>query len=264
MRKLTALAAGAVVMLAGAAEAGSFHHRFHQLRGRLHLRLAHGHHDSCCRSHEDGSGVRRFHGLNSSYSSSYCPRPYNSYLYGHVYRAPVFEIVKTRDDEEAAPRRLTREEHAWQLLSDGDAGAALREFAVVCLSRLDDAAPKTGYALAAALRGQDETAVRVMRRALETDAEAVGELAIDETLARRVRRLIDHYAGLARQTGAADAHFMAGALHALVDDVEDGLASVAEAIDAGDDEPSTRALNDLLLSLAEPEDPTTPSASPMG
>jgi hypothetical protein len=94
--------------------------------------------------------------------------------------------------------------------------------------------------------GKHDTAIWAMRRALDTNAGVVRDLALEAELNGRVRRLAEHYADRARRRGETGAQFMTATLLLLLHDDDAAAAAVAAAVEAGDTEPSTRALDDLL------------------
>ena len=214
--------------------------------------------------HSYGSGIRRFHGLGEG---AYCATSGVSRYHGlgdgycqYYWWLDAPPIVVVVDGDRGADRppeiapapavqpRLTapRSEQAWALLGRGEARAALRDFAVLALRSMDDAEPRLGYALAAAMLGRDETAVWAMRRAVTVDSASLGDLPPGAALQQRLRRLAEGYSSRARTPGAVEALFMTGALRYLLHEEQAAAALIAEAISQGDLEPSTRALHELL------------------
>jgi hypothetical protein len=268
----------------GLSRQGHFGLRFHQARSRLHHRVAHGrygyygpgvrrHHGLGHGGYPNAGGVRRYHGLGDGYCSPHhasrywnAVRPYHvvpypyagEYGYGgwvtvgapdyhRTSEPPVVEVVSTQPAGAApAEPKPTPSEIAWGKLSRGEARAALREFAVLALRSTRSAEPRAGYGLAAAMLSKHETAVWAMRRAIDTDAVALRNLALDERLDGPLRRLAGHYSERAGRLGAGDGLFMAAALHFLLHEDDAARAAIAAAIERGDTEPTTKALDDLL------------------
>ncbi len=138
-------------------------------------------------------------------------------------------------------------ERAWALLGDGDARTSLEAFAALAQASPRDAPPKAGYALAAAILGDHETAVWAMRRAFRIDPAPLHYLIIDDGLRKSVRELTVHYANEAKHAERnVDALFMMAALHYLLSDDHAARSAIAEAIAQGDSDRSARALSDVL------------------
>jgi hypothetical protein len=260
------------------------HQRFYEARNELRCRigyararhLGHGvrrHHGPGHGGYGYASGVRRFHGLGDGYYATHGPsrswhavRPHYvvpyPYAGGYGYDGwisvgapdyhrtsdpPVVTVVSTQRADAVPPApKPTRSQRAWSLLARGEARAALSEFAVLALRSTGDAQVRAGYGLAAAMLGKHDTAIWAMRRALDTNAGVVRDLALEAELNGRVRRLAEHYADRARRRGETGAQFMTATLLLLLHDDDAAAAAVAAAVEAGDTEPSTRALDDLL------------------
>jgi hypothetical protein len=237
---LTVVAAGRVQAGApyhgqhGLGRHGHFHQRFHRARASLHHRLSYArarHYGHGVRRHHGlghggygyWTGVKRYHGLgDGSCSPSRYWHPVSPYVvvpypydggyarserasppdYQRTSEPPVFEVVAVGGADAApAQRPPSRADRAWDLLGRGDAKSALREFAVLALRSPPRAEPKVGYGLAAAMLGKHETAEWAMRRAVDTNAEALHDLALDDRLTEPVKRLLGHYAELVRGSG---------------------------------------------------------------
>jgi hypothetical protein len=228
-RRLALVAAAVLIPAAtGRVEAGSgyrgyhglgrsshFHQRFHQARGDLHHRYgrAQSRHLGVRRHQGLGHGayscgVRRYHGLGDGYHATRHP---SRYWYGYGYdgwitvgapdyhrtsEPPVFKVVATRRADTAPVQpKPTPSDVAWRRLARGEARAALSDFAVLALRNTRDAEARAGYGLAAAMVGKDDTAMWAFRRAVDINADILGDLTHDDRLPEPLRQLLDDYAG---------------------------------------------------------------------
>lgn len=78
---------------------------------------------------------------------------------------------------------------AWQLLEDARYQEALTRFSSLAQSDAGDAAPKVGYAIAAAMLSRDDTAAWAMRRAFVANPESVGFIPESQNLRRDLDKL---------------------------------------------------------------------------
>jgi len=187
-------------------------------------------------------GVFRYHGLGYSY---------DPYRYHHPYRsrlrsAPEPGAGDARYGDRAVALPTAR--RGWSLLLvQGDANGAMGVFGALARAHPRDAFSGAGYALAAALLGEDEAAVRAMRWAVETDPVSLGDLTGNERLEMIVRDLLAYFAAKAGGPGRdVDALFMTAVMHYLLHEDNAALSAIAEAIHRGDSDRSARALYDLL------------------
>ena len=281
-----------VLALSPAAMGQHSHHRSHGIRS--HHGLGHRgsqdhhsvrrHHGLGHRGYYDPHSVRRYHGLGDGnagsyyyYSTSYFPANYyvDSASSGRYYNdaervAPEYpaqrrssspKIVVVYPPDETGQRRnklvFPNAEYAWSKLSDGEADAALRAFSTIAQSSPDDTLAKVGYALAAAFREDDSTAVWAMRRAFRMDASAVHYAPIDAALQDQIRSLIGRYAYESQHVeNRRDAAFMTAALHFILHEHAEAIAAVKSAIDQGDTDDSTSRLLEILDELTSDAKPT--------
>lgn len=121
-------------------------------------------------------------------------------------------IILDRDDyartEDRGPRASP-----WSLLEYGDYDAAMSAFARAAEASPHDGIPKIGYALSAALRGNDDLAAWAFERAERIDPDALQRIRLSEPLQDAVERLIERY----EEADDADAEAILDALRKLVD-----------------------------------------------
>lgn len=200
------------------------------------------------------SGVRRFHGLGDGYGSyRYWGRdvtaPYRVIVVNSapplIVQPAVPPPASGAAPSTAAPPVPPPADQAWSHLAEGDARAALRDFAILALRSMDDAVPKAGYGLAATCLGRDETAFWAMRRAVETDARALAWIGLDDRVVPVILAALDRYEQLALAHDT-DSLFMTAALHAMLGEVDAARAAIDRAWELGDRDPSTEALRETL------------------
>jgi hypothetical protein len=225
----------------GLRRSSHFHQRLYQARRDLYCRGvgAAGRHLGVRRHHGLGHGgygpargVRRFHGLGDGYLVASDPwrcwnavRPYYVVPYPYGYgndgwitvgapeyhrtsAPPVFAVVSTQRAATApAEPEPAPSDAAWGLLARGEARAALSAFATLALRNMRDAEARVGYGLAASMLGKDNTAAWAYRRAVDTKADVLDDLARDERLPeplrKRLRDLADRIEGSAADTMSA-------------------------------------------------------------
>ncbi len=153
--------------------------------------------------------------------------------------ARVVEVVRVRHAETGLGR-------AWDRFAEGCYLDALRLFQGVAADRPDEGEAMVGYALAAALRDDERSAVWSMRRAFEEDSR--GAVApCDRDIAGAIAGLADRYErrterGVGRRASAdPDELFMLAATAHLSGDRETARRAIERAIDKGDR--SASALN---------------------
>ncbi|MHC4948605.1 MAG: hypothetical protein ACYTG1_10120 [Planctomycetota bacterium] len=111
---------------------------------------------------------------------------------------------------------------AWALLARGEAVRALGRFTVRVHVNPADARARAGYALAAALYGDDDAAATAMTRALALDPDVLAGVTVDDDLRPRLTALVTRLAA-----GADDAH--AVVLVAVRGMLDAGSAPVAQS-----------------------------------
>jgi hypothetical protein len=204
--------------------------------------------------------------------------PRRTYQYVSVYPAEVSTYAAAPLGVErayAAPKPALAMTEAFAALAEGRTAAARAAFSAHAIAAPLDSLPKVGYALSSALESDDRSAIWAMRRAIGAGAEALRSFTADQGLRPRIEDLIERYTfqAAAEPALAADAWFMTAALHFLLHDEADARAALDKAIQAGDREPSTHALETVLETPgserpteplqpagveAEAEDPTSP------
>lgn len=228
------------------------HHGHHGHHGRHHVR--HGYATEHGRGYgafddrevpadsQARQGVFRYHGLGYSYDPYRYHAPYRSRLRS----APEPGAGDARDGDRAVALPTAR--RGWSLLLvQGDANGAMGVFGALARAHPRDAFSGAGYALAAALLGEDEAAVEAMRWAVEVDPVSLGDLTPNERLEMIVRDLLAYFAAKAGGSGRdVDALFMTAVMHYLLHEDNAALSAIAEAIHRGDSDRSARALYDLL------------------
>ncbi len=135
--------------------------------------------------------------------------------------------------------------HAWRVLADGDAERAIRHFSI--LSRRAGASPmdRAGYALAAGVLDRPEAAVWGMRRAVLTDAAALGypdEAGSIRAAARAAIERLDERIARDGDESAEGLLFVRAAAAYLAGDEADAAAWLDRAEAAGDRHPAVAAL----------------------
>ncbi|MFQ5701672.1 MAG: tetratricopeptide repeat protein [Acidobacteriota bacterium] len=192
---------------------------------------------------------------------------YGAYGYGHLYgysvgysgeyaggEVEVEDYGEPAEPEEGEvgddakpdidPGEETELDYSWSMLARGYPGRAQSAFARDAQAAPADGGPKIGYALSAALRGDDTTAVWAMRRAFRIDPEAARYMPpSDDRLEGRLDQLASYFRyRLQRYPEDPDARFMLASIRLLQHDE----ATAEDIIDHGDDLPSTRNLQGLL------------------
>ena len=196
--------------------------------------------------------VFRYHGLGYSY---------DPYRYHDPYRSRLRSAPEPGAGDAARygdrPAALPTARRGWSLLLvKGDANGAMGVFGALARAYPRDAISGAGYALAAALLGEDEAAVGAMRWAVEADPVSLGDLTGNERLEMIVRDLLAYFAAEAgRSGGDVDALFMTAAMHYLLHEDNAALSAIAEAIHRGDSDRSARALYGLLQGEAVGKQP---------
>jgi len=257
---------------------GYGYHGGHYGHGRYHHR---GYYHGGYRSHHGhryayrhyGPGYRRYSARHHSYRYRYRPgllhgllsipaavthgifgsRGYTSGTRTHdaapsaTASPPAYPTVGEQDSGSeagnvASVERAPDRASGWQHLAEQRFESALRAFAAQALEDPENGVPKVGYALAAASAGDLERGVWAMRRAMRIGPDSLHYLDIDEHLRAVVERLIERY----RPARDADGSFMVASLAYVAGDEQTARSSLAAALEAGDDAPSTTNLRSLL------------------
>ena len=155
------------------------------------------------------------------------------------------ENVVVLEDEPRADQPVTfvSAAGAWDDLSQGKTGEALRAFAALTEAAPNDAVARLGYALTQAEHGQLNAAVTNMRLAIQQNVEVATDAPLDESHKLIIDGLIDDYMALLdRPTRRADACFMIAALLHLTDDADLSRRYADRAAQAGDKSAANAAL----------------------
>ena len=109
-------------------------------------------------------------------------------------------------------------------------------FAELSFARPDEGEPRIGYAISAALLGDEQRAITVMRTALEIEPESLASVPIDAPLLDLYRVLLDRYTERARDAGRdPDGLLMAAVLRYLLGDTAAAFFASDAAIRSGDE-----------------------------
>jgi hypothetical protein len=210
----------------------------------------------------------RYHAPRTVYRTTYVvPRYRSSYTYrdyvassptyvieperrDYTYKARVEKVADREDvvvieDEprDETPVTFVSAAGAWEDLSQGQTGDALRAFAALVEAAPDDAVARLGYALTQAEHGQLNAAVTNMRRAIQQNVEVADDAPLDESTKLIIDGLIDDYMALLdRPSKRADACFMLAALLHLTDDHDLARRYADRAAEAGDKSAANAAL----------------------
>ena len=186
----------------------------------VHLRFGyrghHGHHSyHGHRAHHGRHGYHRYRGYYRYRQRLYRPHRYRyhrSRYYPHRYtsrssygheRAVRVVVPETtgstsrypgaEPEGQSEPRRETdsTSHDAWRLFRDGRYVSSYNTFARAAASDPEAGEPKLGYALSAAMRGDDSRAAYAMRRVLKFDPDVLDQSA--PIRGRIIQELIDRY-----------------------------------------------------------------------
>jgi hypothetical protein len=164
--------------------------------------------------------------------------------------------VRARRDfaHHASARRAN--EHAWTLLSGGQAEKAQYRFSSLALSQPSDMTSRAGYAIASALHGHHGRAIWAMRRAFRIDPSPLSGLPVDAGLETRIHTLLDEYMQpKAPDVHMVDAMFMRASLYFILNDVERAEAEIRKALQHGDRDYSALRLLDQLFPMRDVDYP---------
>ena len=136
---------------------------------------------------------------------------------------------------------------AWELLEGGFLVEAREAFVEVGSLFPFEGGPQIGYAIAAGLLGDRDASIHAMRKALRDEPGSLSRVPASLAMQVHVRSLLDRHA-LDLREGRADRDtlFMLASLRYLANEHEAAYFAINEAIDQGDQDPSTLALKELL------------------
>ncbi len=244
-RTAVALAIGAILGAAPAAEAGGFRlyrHRSGYLHGASHpCAIRAPRYDGY---YYGGAGFGIGGGGYDPYVE-YAQRDFDTRRDRLLDRAAEVDVSYLHTATAMpAPARTQPLEAGWDFLRRDEAVKALGRFTARIMVAPGDAQARVGFALAAALLDDDGAAAQSMRTAVRFDPEVLNEFASDEVLDTLIRRLLDD---LDPEEGApsADARFLVASMHGLLREPEAGLTAL-EDIAADDRDASTEALCRML------------------
>lgn len=124
---------------------------------------------------------------------------------------------------------------AWEFIGADEPRRALSQFAGLCESNPNSAVMKAGYAVSAAMSGDDRTAYWAMRRAVTVGGGMIGYLPAAEGLSTRLEELAGAIQGQIDAQGASsDRMFLLAGVQMLQHDNAAALASAEEAYRLGD------------------------------
>ncbi len=227
----------------------------------IHIGKSYGHsnHHYGRSHHYSGRHSSRYYG-NNHHSGYYVAHPKKSYdrgvgTYdngGRVYRETRTTTTYNTGASYNTPKKTyvvdssAQLDRAWNLLSDGENSRALRAFGSVASSDLDSGPPKVGYSLAAALAGDENTAVWAMRRAFSFDPNGLMYVPVDDSLTRKLERLAERYERRADKHHRADDFFMLASVYHFLGESDLARFAITEASGYGDNSLAARNLEALL------------------
>ena len=176
-------------------------------------------------------------------------RPVNVFTHHTTYVTE--QVVQPAPPVQIDPCAFS-ETQAWEALAQGNVHVAIEAFA--CLARGDayDALMHVGYAIANAELGADESAIAVMRHAVQIDAESLLQVPADEQLDERILSLLDRFGQQAVDgVRPGDALFMVAALRTALHDDAGAYFAVTEAIRHGSNDVAALRLQAMLSELLQ-------------
>jgi phage-related tail fiber protein len=144
---------------------------------------------------------------------------------------------------------------AWKSLHAGESAAAYAAFKSLAPDAANSSAAMVGYAIAAAEQKKLHVAGFALRQAFENDPEGAASMTLTFDLQKRVRKLAQRAAVVARQYGDdyADSRFLHAAFNALAQDDLAARQAIDKVIAAGDRSESAQNLRDAVsLELDSP------------
>lgn len=166
------------------------------------------------------------------------PRPGHVVVIGHGHSHHVHPPVVI------APVRVD----GWTLLRDGHDLAAMNAFSDLMRHHPTDATVRVGYAVAAALAGQDAAANSALRAAMACDPNVLARIRLETCLTQRLAHTVNRMADeLHRGYGSPNDRFVIAALQYLRSDYRSAYRVANNAIYYGDHQASTHQVRDLAL-----------------
>lgn len=161
-------------------------------------------------------------------NKSYYKKPYPK---AYSYTPPVTVITPAPVNYQTPVTKTIYhygENEGWERLANGNADYALDIFAVQSQQNLNSGEPKVGFAIAAATLGEKERAIRVMRKAVCIDANALNSVDIN-TIKPTIKKLTENYKSNINDNPVdTDTAFMLAILSYLQQDYETANTLVAE------------------------------------
>lgn len=185
------------------------------------------------------------------YDDDYDEHAYRSEPYHRsrvkVYTPPPVVIV---DHSRGGYSDRDRPDDAWTTLSLGDAHTARAAFSKLAASHPSDAAPKVGYAIAAALESDDDSAAWAFRRALTIDPFGVDRTPLPAGVVEALESLMYRYRDKAENARSRDdstqAFFLLATVSHLLGDHDAALEALHALQAAGEDGLAVRNLRALV------------------
>ena len=173
---------------------------------------------------------------------------YDPFYWGRYHSHGHYEEHTHDGHTHSHSHRPTATTKAWRQLVGGERKRALGTFAKEAKRDSTNTMAKLGYSLSAAELGNLDLGVMAMRRVARSDAALLFDAPLEAEMESRVRQLIDVYHPKDHPDGHDDdAHFMAAALLYIAGDLEGADDAVRAAIDDGDRDDSTLALQDAII-----------------
>jgi len=198
--------------------------------------------------HRYGPGSYGGHGYSSDdHSDGYAYRrdPYPTRV--KVYTPPPVVIV---DRLRGRYSDRDRPDDAWTALALGDAHTARAAFSKLAASHPSDAAPKVGYAIAAALESDDDSAAWAFRRALTIDPFGVDRTPLPAGVVEALESLMYRYRDKAEHARSREdstqAFFLLATVSHLLGDHDAAQEALHALQAAGEDDLATRNLRALV------------------
>lgn len=130
----------------------------------------------------------------------------------------------------------------WDALVNGNAGFALDIFAIQTQQDMGNGIPRIGFALAAAVKGEQERSIRALRKAISIDPYALINIKPDEELQLTIQLLIEEYSNYLNNDVDYDYSFMLATLACLNQDFE----SARNVLASSDRSQSANNLREIL------------------
>jgi hypothetical protein len=274
-----------------------FHHRIHAWDWHDHHHGCHSglsfhfstggfsfgfnHHHPWHHWHHDWCSWPSWHSWHGSYWGCHChtfhcihkPVFFTTYYptyYYPVYSDPIYyssaEVYTPAPAPyETEPAPITG--NAWDLLDEGNAREARRQFAREIDTHPNDGLPQIGYAIASTLIDRKIEATAMMRRALKNDPEAIHEVPQTQGLIQAMEAALDEFVEMSdRRADNVDAQFMIAAMRYMLGDVSRAFFAIDRATDWGDKDASAVNLHGIIRkAMEQPAQPApAPSTAPAG